>query len=348
MDNTRSQDLLNTLNRALDSRALSKPLLLSGPYGIGKLNLVMDLASSILKESLSKHPFFLHSDLFILYPETKTAYHSIDQIQKMVHFVHQTPTHANARCVIIDDADRILPLHANTILKCFEEHPVTTHIFLVSSHLEAIIPTVRSRCWHVSIPKSNSEQILTSIKPYKLTKDQSSQIINLSSGSQFSAKRFAQELSDNETFIPDDLVSFLKQNEVASSSSISQVAQGIAQEIQRQKEIYQKELDDTFSVNNYKEITPYQKERLVKVNQAKLSLFEVRYASCYLDAIQHLLSSQLKEEADANIEYYQRAIDLGIVAKDQLNKSIPHERIFESFLSNLKQHTRVWVPAPQF
>lgn len=348
MDNIRSECLLNTLNGALKSRALSKPLLLYGPCGIGKFNFIMDFSSTILKQPLTNHPFFLHSDLFILYPETKTAFHSIEQIQKMVHFIHQTPTHANARCVIIDDADRILPLHANTILKCFEEHPVTTHIFLVSSHLEAIIPTVRSRCWQVSIPKSNPEQIAASIQSYKLTNIQVSQIIKLSCGSQFAAKRFAQELLDNETFIPDDLSSFLKQEESISSSSISQIAQGIAHEIQRQKEIYQKEVDDTFSVNSYKEITPYQEERLVKVNQAKLSLFEVRYASCYLDSIQYLLSSQLKGETDANIEYYQRAIDLGIVAKDQLNKSIPHERIFESFFSNLKENTRVWVPAPQF
>ena len=309
----------------------------------------MDLAESLIGQSLSKHPFFLHPDLLVLYPEAKTANHTLEQIHSFINFVHERPSKGMCRCVIIDDADRILPLHSNAILKAFEEHPETVYIFLVSSHKEAIIPTLQSRCWKASFIGCSNEDICESIKKYDVDHDVVADIIKYSNGSFFTAERLALEFLEHKQLFFKQIERFINPDAPMSMWDISKLADKLSLEIQRQKEIFTTELEESFSIQTYKEITPYQKEKLLKVKQARLALFEIRFASCYLDLSHQLLSEQLKlKTKDISLGFYQRALDLIITTKDQLNKSMPISNIFEFYFSMLHQKTPIWISTSHF
>jgi DNA polymerase-3 subunit delta' len=56
------------------------------------------------------------------------------------------PYEANARFFIVDDAHKMNESASNALLKTLEEPPPTSHIFLVTSRVDSLLPTIRSRC----------------------------------------------------------------------------------------------------------------------------------------------------------------------------------------------------------
>jgi DNA polymerase-3 subunit delta' len=56
------------------------------------------------------------------------------------------PMSATRRIAIIDDADKMNEESANALLKTLEEPPPGSILFLISSSIDALLPTIRSRC----------------------------------------------------------------------------------------------------------------------------------------------------------------------------------------------------------
>lgn len=73
------------------------------------------------------------------------------------------PMNGEWRFVIVDDAELLLPDAQEALLKTIEEPPPFLVLLLVSSDLEAILPTIRSRCEHFglgAVPISEIESFL--------------------------------------------------------------------------------------------------------------------------------------------------------------------------------------------
>lgn len=64
----------------------------------------------------------------------------------LLHDLALHPLSASRRIAIIDDADRMNEESANALLKTLEEPPQGTILFLISPSLDALLPTIRSRC----------------------------------------------------------------------------------------------------------------------------------------------------------------------------------------------------------
>ena len=70
----------------------------------------------------------------------------VDQLRDLQASIRYRPYLAKKKVCIIDQAERMNTSSANSILKTLEEPPADTIIILVSSSLDQILPTIRSRC----------------------------------------------------------------------------------------------------------------------------------------------------------------------------------------------------------
>jgi DNA polymerase-3 subunit delta' len=95
----------------------------------------------------------LHPDLFLVEPVRRRGTSGervagilISQVRALVPEMSGPPFEAPRRIGVIDDAHAMNEQTQNALLKCLEEPAPTSHLFLVTSHPEALLPTIRSRC----------------------------------------------------------------------------------------------------------------------------------------------------------------------------------------------------------
>lgn len=85
-----------------------------------------------------------HSDVGMVVPFKRNV--RIGSIRALEIEANFRPYEARARIFVVDDADKMADPAANALLKTLEEPPRTTHIFLITSRPESLLPTIRSRC----------------------------------------------------------------------------------------------------------------------------------------------------------------------------------------------------------
>ncbi|EXI71073.1 MAG TPA: DNA polymerase III subunit delta' [Candidatus Accumulibacter phosphatis] len=179
-------DLHQTVWQQLLARRARLPhaLLLCGQQGIGKFDLAVAFAASLLCERLpvtgeacgqclacgwlaqGNHP-----DLRLLQPQalaptaddagegedakgTKKPSQqiTIDQVRALDDFLHVGTHRHGARVLLLNPAEAMNRATANALLKSLEEPIVSTLFILVSSNPNRLLPTIRSRCQTVSVP----------------------------------------------------------------------------------------------------------------------------------------------------------------------------------------------------
>ncbi len=75
---------------------------------------------------------------------------AIEQIRDTQHFLSQTSYYGNYKMVIVEDAERMTREAQNCFLKNLEEPKGKTIIFLLSSKPDLLLPTIFSRCQHIT------------------------------------------------------------------------------------------------------------------------------------------------------------------------------------------------------
>lgn len=73
------------------------------------------------------------------------------------------PMSAERRIAVIDDADKMNEESANALLKTLEEPPPGSILFLISASLDALLPTIRSRCQPIhfhALPEQDVAELL--------------------------------------------------------------------------------------------------------------------------------------------------------------------------------------------
>lgn len=152
---------------ALKKRALGNTLLFSGPEGIGKKLFAKEFAQEILGEKVLHGT---HPDFHLYLPEGKSGMHSIESMRELSSQVALLPQEANVQIFVIDEADRMLPTSANALLKTFEEPPLHSMIFLITSSPESLLPTIVSRARRLSFQPISNELLLAhfgeKLRPY--------------------------------------------------------------------------------------------------------------------------------------------------------------------------------------
>ncbi|MGI1660656.1 DNA polymerase III subunit delta' [Palleronia sp. KMU-117] len=77
----------------------------------------------------------------------------VDEARKLGSFLALTAADGGTRVVIVDAADELNPNAANAILKLLEEPPRGVVFLLVSHQPARLLPTIRSRCRKLALPR---------------------------------------------------------------------------------------------------------------------------------------------------------------------------------------------------
>jgi len=161
-------------------------LLLKGTKGIGKFDLAMNFAQSLLcqhpdeagvacGQCPSCHWFAqdTHPDFRLLQPEVlsleggetesgkkPSKQISVDQVRGLADFVGMSAHQGGRRLVVIHPADAMNTNAANALLKSLEEPPQGVLFILVSNKPQQLLPTILSRCliFAVSAPDAGSAE----------------------------------------------------------------------------------------------------------------------------------------------------------------------------------------------
>lgn len=168
-------------------------LLVQGPPGVGQFRFCLQLAQAWLCEAAGRpgdqpacgacascHLFAVraHPDLLVLLPEAlqaalgwgaddegesrseakskakPSAEIKVDAVRKAVSFAQQTSARGGAKVVVLHPAEQMNAIAANTLLKTLEEPPGAARFILSTGAVDALLPTIRSRCqqWHFARP----------------------------------------------------------------------------------------------------------------------------------------------------------------------------------------------------
>jgi len=184
------------LRRVVASRRVPNSLLFAGDEGVGKRLFAIELAKSFLcrepvegsacgvcsackradvfvfpkreKGDDFDHVFFSeHPDLGLVIPFRRNV--RIGAIRELEREANFRPSEAGARFFIVDDAEKMADPAANALLKTLEEPASTTHIILISSRPDSLLPTIRSRVQTIKfapVPTRDIEEFLMREKAF--------------------------------------------------------------------------------------------------------------------------------------------------------------------------------------
>ncbi len=91
-----------------------------------------------------------HPDLLIIEPEGLTI--KIEAIREAIRFLSLKSFRLGPKAVVIKEAQNLTPEAQNAFLKTLEEPPENSFIALCTSKLEALLPTITSRCRKIFLP----------------------------------------------------------------------------------------------------------------------------------------------------------------------------------------------------
>jgi DNA polymerase-3 subunit delta' len=155
------------LQAARRAQRLGHAWLITGPSGIGKLNLALVAAHQLLRDAAAPPqplgpaealaalaaryaPVDHDADLHWIHPEEDKNTISVEQIRDLIDAISLT-AHGAAKVVIIEPADAMTPAAANALLKTLEEPSGDAYLFLLSSQPDRLPATIRSRCQRLDI-----------------------------------------------------------------------------------------------------------------------------------------------------------------------------------------------------
>lgn len=133
-------------SRAMD-RYVQHPahaVVLSGPTGVGKMTLSVALASKLLDISEAGFDNYPYQKIIAPIDGKAIPIESIRELQSFLSLKIPS-TKPISRIIIISDANLLTTEAQNALLKTLEEPPLNTVLILTASHIESLLPTIRSR-----------------------------------------------------------------------------------------------------------------------------------------------------------------------------------------------------------
>jgi DNA polymerase-3 subunit delta' len=156
------QELVQTLQGALEARQIAHAYLFYGPDGIGKKTIARVWATALnctgagqkgcgVCAACRKALQGTHPDLHWLQPEGKSL--KIDQMRQLKKLAYLKPREGKYQVFILEQADALTAEAANSLLKVLEEPPPGSLFILLAQHPALLPATVVSRCQVFAVPR---------------------------------------------------------------------------------------------------------------------------------------------------------------------------------------------------
>jgi DNA polymerase-3 subunit delta' len=157
------------LSRAVRGAHVPHAYLFEGPPGVGKRGTALGLAMALncaqapgegcgACETCRRIESGLHPDVPTFAPDGTQIL--IEQAKAIVALAQSRPHEAEARVIVVDQADALNPSAANSLLKTLEEPAARNHIVLCTSAPDRLLPTIRSRSQRVRFRPLTEDALL--------------------------------------------------------------------------------------------------------------------------------------------------------------------------------------------
>jgi DNA polymerase-3 subunit delta' len=139
------------------SQNMTHSWLFTGPPGSGRSNAAVAFAAALLCNkggcatciNCTTTIDGSHADIELIRTEGLSI--KVDEARELITRTSWSPSVGNYRVVVIEDADRLTESAANALLKVIEEPGARTVWLLCAPTLTDVIPTIRSRCRHLTL-----------------------------------------------------------------------------------------------------------------------------------------------------------------------------------------------------
>jgi len=164
--NVLQEAVKSSKNKGDQTQAMTHAWLFTGPPGSGRSNAAIAFAAALVCKDggCSKCVDCMstitgaHADVELIKTEGLSI--KIDEIRDLISRASWAPSVATWRVVVIEDADRLTDSAANALLKVVEEPGLRTVWLLCAPTLTDVLPTIRSRCRHLSLRTPSTKAII--------------------------------------------------------------------------------------------------------------------------------------------------------------------------------------------
>jgi len=158
------EDVFQRVERARTAGRMPVSLLVTGPRGLGRERLAVELAAIMtcpgegqrgcVCGSCTRVRKGVHPDVRHVPKPNNKKHIVIHQIREIVESVGGRPYEGRARVWILDgvEAGNLGREAANAFLKVLEEPPAHVRFVLLAANPERVLPTIRSRCQRLHLP----------------------------------------------------------------------------------------------------------------------------------------------------------------------------------------------------
>ena len=154
---TLKEAIVASMDASNNSQNMTHSWLFTGPAGSGRSNAAIAFAAGLLCEkggcgtciNCTTTIDGSHADIELVRTEGLSI--NVDEVRELITRTSWSPSVGNYRVVVIEDADRLTESAANALLKVIEEPGARTVWLLCAPTLTDVIPTIRSRCRHLTL-----------------------------------------------------------------------------------------------------------------------------------------------------------------------------------------------------
>ncbi|WP_010167010.1 ATP-binding protein [Candidatus Epulonipiscium viviparus] len=179
MDIIGHQKIKDYFKKVIKINKISHSYIFEGNKGVGKKSLAAEIAKILLCEdaideiacgkcsACKMMDAKVHPDFIQIEKDTKIT--KIETIkEKLLKEVSIKPYKGKYKIFVIAEAETLRSVGQNAILKTIEEPPTYALIFLVTTNIEMLLPTIRSRCIHISFSGLSETELKDYCKKYSI------------------------------------------------------------------------------------------------------------------------------------------------------------------------------------